>query len=77
MGPEVEQESELKTGSTEVVIDLPRRCSVRLIGGFDLDHQFFIDYHVETLASDHYAFVNDWNEDLAANFVAAFAEVTL
>jgi hypothetical protein len=57
-------------GGAEIVVNLSRGSTVKLIGGLDLNHELFVNDHVEPLSNELLAFVVNWNEHLSPNMMS-------
>ena len=64
-------------GGAEVVVDLSGGSTVQLIGGLDLNHELFVNDHVEPLSNYLFTFVVDWNEHLSTYTTSARAQLSL
>ena len=64
-------------GGAEIVVNLSGGSTVQLIGGLDLNHELFVNDHVEALSNYLLTFVVDWNEHLSTDTMSARAQLPL
>src|SRR5262245_46874332 len=74
---EVKEEADVDVRAAQVVVELTTGIAVQLLGRLDLNHEPFVDHHVELLASDFDAFVTHRRAQLPRDSPPSAAELDL
>src|SRR5687768_15542090 len=74
---EVEEESDLESGASEVAQKLPARIRMKMFGGLHFDDDLVVNDHVEALDAEFLSFVIDCHGHFASDTMPAGAQLAL
>src|SRR5688572_2876459 len=77
LGPKVQYESNLQERRADITKHLEPRCRRQHGPRFVLNDDLSVNYHVNSLISQYFAFVHDWNADFPFYRMASSEKLSL